>query len=40
MGTLIFINVINALSVFAVVKAVYDMIMKGREERFKDVHET
>jgi len=39
MGTLIFISIMNALGVFAVVKAVYDIIMKIREERrFKEVH--
>jgi|GEM_PF-803944 hypothetical protein len=39
MGILIFINIMNALGVFAVVKAVYDIIMKLREERrFKEVH--
>ena len=40
MGTLIFINIMNALGVFAVVKAVYDIMMKLRGERFKRVHKT
>jgi len=41
MAILIFINIMNALGIFAVVKAVYDIIMKFREERrFKEVHKT